>query len=476
MKVGAYLSELPTRKWLAPTVIFLVCWTLTTHGKYSASGDEPHYLMVCESLWADGDLDLRNNYRNDDGRRFGAAGLEMGLHAQENRFGQLFPVHDLGVPVLLMPIYVAARAISNVSSESILSRFRMTRGLFAYSLVSLSIIGLVTLAGVLTWKALIGQGTLAAMASAIVIVMWLSPPVLSNSFLIFPEAFALFVTALAVRFAYTKPGTVSEAMFLAGSLGWLPWFHRKYVIYAAALAVAVLWHRRQQAATLAARNRVLLAAWFVTPQLFLAVWTWIFWGNLGGPLTLGGPPFSWDAFKAGIFGLLIDRENGLLVWAPVYLLLPAAWALAGRRYVVWLLPVCALYLLSAAHLQWWGGFSPAARFLSPLMPIFACVLAAALKRRRFAYACLFLLVPQIFISADGWQHTRSLWPQGNGHNQVLTNLLNLIDVREGWVPSLRTTAVARDAVFGVVGLALLNLLGWTWLRNSKPEPVADKSS
>src|SRR5262245_27221700 len=249
MKLVGYRKGLPTKKWLAPTVIFLVCWGLTTHGKYSASGDEPHYLMVCESLWADRDLDLRNNYRNDDGRRFGAAGLEIGSHAQENRFRQLLPVHDLGVPILLMPIYVAATAISNVSSESILSRFRMNRGLFAYSLISLCIIGLVTLAGVLTWEALIAQGTLAGIASAIVIVMWLSPPILSNSFLIFPEAFALFVTALAIRVAYLDQRT-STSLFLAASLGWLPWFHRKYVIYAAALAVAVLWHSRHQMARL----------------------------------------------------------------------------------------------------------------------------------------------------------------------------------------------------------------------------------
>src|ERR1700694_501553 len=122
-------------RWFAPAVIVVLCWAMTTHGKYSASGDEPHYLMVCQSLWGDGDLDLRNNYRDDDGKRFGAAGLQMGLHARENRAGTLFPVHDIGVPVVLTPIYAAATAVSNVSSESILSRFRMTRGLFAYSLI-----------------------------------------------------------------------------------------------------------------------------------------------------------------------------------------------------------------------------------------------------------------------------------------------------------------------------------------------------
>jgi hypothetical protein len=259
-------------------------------------------------------------------------------------------------------------------------------------------------------------------------------------------------------------------LFLAASLGCLPWFHRKYVIYAAALALAVLWYRRAQIARLPARDRALLAAWFVLPQLALGAWTWHFWGNLGGPLTLGGPPFSWDAFRNGVFGLLIDRENGLLVWAPIYVLLPAAWALAGGRHVVWLLPVSALYLLSAAHLQWWGGFSPAARFLLPLIPIFACVLAAALEHQRFASACLILLVPQVFVSADGWQHTRSLWPQGDGHNRILGDLLNVIGIRETWVPSLRLAAVGRGAVAALVGLGLVNLLGWAWVKNPAPGP------
>jgi hypothetical protein len=83
---------------------------------------------------------------------------------------------------------------------------------------------------------------------------------------------------------------------------------------------------------------------------------------------------------------------------------------------------------------------------------------------------MILLVPQLFISADGWQHTRNLWPQGDGHNRVLADLLKVIGVRETWVPSLRTTAVARDAVVGLVGLGLVNLLGWAWLRNSEPRP------
>lgn len=37
------------RRWLVPATVFIACWTLTTHGKYPVSGDEPHYLMVAEA-------------------------------------------------------------------------------------------------------------------------------------------------------------------------------------------------------------------------------------------------------------------------------------------------------------------------------------------------------------------------------------------------------------------------------------------
>jgi hypothetical protein len=451
------------RRWFAPGVIVVVCWAMTTHGKYSASGDEPHYLMVCQSLWGDADLDLRNNYRNDDGERFGAAGLQKGMHARDNRFGALFPVHDLGVPVVLTPIYAAATALSSVPSESILRRFRMTRGLFAYSLISLSILFMVVAAAAITRDTLIAQGTAPALASLIVVAAWLSPPVLSNSFLVFPEAFALLATAFAVRtaFAVTTVPLRARALVLSASLGALPWFHRKYVVYAAALLVTVLWQQRSKLTQMRTSDRMLAAALFLAPQMALATWTWHYWGNLGGPLMLEGVPLSWDTLKIGSLGLLVDRESGLFVWAPIFMLLPAAWVVAGRRYACWLLPAACLFFLSAAHGQWWGGFSPAARFLVPLIPIFVCVAANALQRRLFRLGCLLFLAPQLLISGDGWQHTRSLWLQGDGHNRVLSDVLGWFGVSETLFPSLRTStsvsAITR-AVVAIFVIGFVNLL------------------
>ena len=52
-------------------------------------------------------------------------------------------------------------------------------------------------------------------ASSIVLALWLAPPVLSNSFLVFPEAFALLATASAVRTAF---GAADEPV-VCGLLG-----------------------------------------------------------------------------------------------------------------------------------------------------------------------------------------------------------------------------------------------------------------
>src|SRR4029453_3589139 len=129
---------------VGPVVIFLVSWGLTTHGKYSATGDEPHYLIVAQSLRSDGDLDVANNYARGDSGLFGGSELQPEQHARMSRLGTLLPVHDIGVPVVLLPAFIVATRLAALPSEDTLKRFRMNRGLFAYSLISLVIIAVVS--------------------------------------------------------------------------------------------------------------------------------------------------------------------------------------------------------------------------------------------------------------------------------------------------------------------------------------------
>src|ERR1700733_4101457 len=121
-------------------VIVLVYWVMATHGKHSDTGDEPHYLMVTESLVDDHDFDVRNNYADHEGRAFGAGDLEPGAHVHETVSGQLYPVHDVGLSVSLVPVYVVATDLAKLPPAAWLERFRQTPGEFAYSLIGFFII------------------------------------------------------------------------------------------------------------------------------------------------------------------------------------------------------------------------------------------------------------------------------------------------------------------------------------------------
>jgi hypothetical protein len=274
------MERMIAHRWFVPAAVFVVCWTLTTHGKFSVSGDEPHYLSVVQSLTADHDLDLRNNYDPVQTQRFGVDHLDPEAHIRETPDGRLLSVRDIGLPVALFPIYGAATWLSEAVSPALLQRFRMSRGLFAYSLISLFMIVITAIAAVTTRSALLADGTAPKPASLLVLAVWLSPPVLSNSFLIFPEPVALLVTALALRIAVVHGGSLRPSAFLAVSaaLGMLPWFHRKFVPYVLALFVILLWRHRDAILRWPSGARLGSAAVFAAPQIALAWWTW---SNLG---------------------------------------------------------------------------------------------------------------------------------------------------------------------------------------------------
>ena len=69
-----------------------------------ASGDEPYYLLMAQSLWRDHDLDLQNNFAQEDWREY-TPGPVSTHYGAPRRDGRPFPGHSPGLPVLLAPVY-----------------------------------------------------------------------------------------------------------------------------------------------------------------------------------------------------------------------------------------------------------------------------------------------------------------------------------------------------------------------------------
>jgi hypothetical protein len=445
-------------------VVFLFAWSLTTHGKYSVTGDEPHFLMITRSVVADNDLDLLNNYQNNDGRLFGHDQLEMGLHAVPSRRGEVRPNHDIGLAIAVAPAYLVGRQLSQLFPEPLLARFRMDRGLFTYSIIGLFLISLTVFGLLLLYEALTTFASTKA-AGLLVIAAGVSPPIVSHSFLVFPEILALFVTNVVVWAALTRR-RVSQSALMATMflLGVLPWTHHKYVPYVFGLLFVLLWKRWQLLRSLPAREWLAAAGLFVFPQLALHMWTWQEWGTLSGTLTTGDQlPFSLAVAKNGLIGLGMDRHAGLLAFAPLYWVVPACFYLARKDLWPFLVPAALLYVPAAAFTHGWnGGFSPAARYIVPLVPFAVAAVAHSLRYGALRFAVLALAVPQVVIDVVVWQYPRTLWPSPAG-NAALQSLGPIGRAYEQLLPAAQagqSTGVALLLAVAVsAGLVALTTFG-----------------
>jgi hypothetical protein len=459
-------------------VVSLFMWTLTTHGKFSVSGDEPHYLMISESLRTDGDFDLSNNYAQNDGRLFGHQDLQVELHAARARNGELRSVHGVGLPVLVLPVYAAAQLVVRLIPEETLSRFRTSRGLLVYSIISVSLIALTAFGMALLCDGL-SRICGARMAAVIAIAVGISPPVLSHGFLIFPEVIALFVSCWVIWFITKSPwpSDARHSVGLALGLGLLPWFHLKFMPFAAALSLVVYWRRPESFREASASHQWLRPLLFCAPQLLAIVWLYREWGSPGGAfssgvLGTGAMPLSAASLLHGAIGLLFDRQSGLLAFAPLYWIIPACILLTWRASRDMLLPAAMLYLPAAAfEIGWWAGFSPAARYLVPAIPLFAIPFALAATNRAVRIVGVMLMLAQCVFNALVWQNPRWLWPREDGNR-----LLAALSVPGEWYSGM--LAPVRDQ--GLTAASLLPLtvavvVTWSVVRAAKRAAVSPRT-
>jgi len=456
------------RIWPVPALAFLVIWGLTTHGKFSNTGDEPHYLVMAESLRADGDLDLANNYAPPSAPSVGDAPANDG-HARPDRSGALRSVHEPGLAVLVLPIYAVAVRVAEAIPPARLASWRMGPGLLTYAITSLFMLAL-SCAALALLTATLARELPIAHARVAVWLAAFSPPLLANTFLIFPEVPALLVTCLTL-WAARGPGR-SRGWSLAvasAALGLLPWLHRKFILFAVGLLFVLYWERRREPGDSRVRRVEAMVAFTVPVVAFLA-WSWLRWGSPLGPLAMDGAPFTLRTFLSGAPGLLIDRENGLLIWAPIYLAALVAWWHTGARNWTLAIPAALLFVPSAAHDLWWGGFAPAARFLVPLVPFLVVALASQLARPLYARAVALLCVPQLVISAIGWQRPRALWPRGDGHNRVLDAVPGIGPAIQDLLPGFRTGPLDPIAIAITVGCVTLAGVALVWTLRRAPRP------
>jgi hypothetical protein len=93
--------------WLAPLVVAFAAYLLVYDAMNpGTTGDEPHYLLVAESIAFDGDVDMRNDYASRERtlRVVNVFPLDYNVQAAVYKdSGELRPLHGVGLSALLAP-------------------------------------------------------------------------------------------------------------------------------------------------------------------------------------------------------------------------------------------------------------------------------------------------------------------------------------------------------------------------------------
>jgi len=383
-------------------------------------GDEPHYLIITQSLLQDRDLDIENNHRQEDYRRYFSEDLEA--HALARGVdGKLYSVHPIGLPLLIVPFFAIG----------------------GYPAVVLAMLLMASAAASLAWvwvRRLTGSVSAATFSWA---AASLSVSFLFSAGTVYPEIPAALAVMLACAVGLraspltVQAPTLSRALLIGGAAGLLPWLGSKYAVMSAALvavAAARLWRERGRGPK-AARVAALvmpyagsIAAWFA----FFA----IVWGSPSPSAAYGGADQTqmslWNLHR-GVPGLLFDQEYGLLAYAPALALavwgLWHQWRAGGAPRIVALevsLVFGALLATVAGHQMWWGGSSMPARFLVSGVLLLAAPVAWEYRRvgarpdRRAAYRLLLLAGLAASLAAAASPNVSALANRRDGVSKLLS--------------------------------------------------------
>ncbi len=345
------------------------------------SGDEPHYLVMLNSLLDDGDLDLRDQYEAAErgGPQMGEAfrGAKLDHHVsywvggERVIWRQLFhpggalragvhpifaarpeyPAHPVGLPVLLAPVLLPLRG----------SRLLEPAALATAALA-------VALAMVLFAKIL---GELSSSGSAIrltVVAVFLGTPLWAYARTLFTEPFAVLCVVGAFWMVLrAAPRYLGAAAFVAAGTLMKP---QLVLLTGPLLVVAVA--RKEWAGAL----RLL-----PLPAASIAVTLLLNQHMYGSPWQGPYPYYRGDLLEGG-WGLLFSARHGLLATAPVLALaltgVPRLLRQQPLRGGVLAAAFLLLYLLAAAWKDWQGGYCYGPRLLVPVIPLLGIALVKVL--------------------------------------------------------------------------------------------------
>jgi hypothetical protein len=351
---------------------------------YLLTGDQPSYLYMADSLVRNRTINVATNilpvsvYSRQDGKHAGGVtrhnphlprGSEE-YQARAEAFGDaIYSTHRPGTAILIAPFYAIGHLVGDYH--------RAWVAIFLIILIAFSAREIAIMLQLL--KSNTPLAMLFGMAGIILI------PVSVMSVAIYSETIMFFIVARLLRLCLENDLRWFRNLEISIWFSLSPWLQDKYGLWCLPfmfMRLVMLWPNW--------KAYILPALPFAFSAYCMMRFNLMLYGSiLPSTGTLGSFLAPGDALRQGIPGIWFDWGYGLVMLAPITLLLPAGIisiyralkAYPGRvfRFSI-LFCICAVVavttIITGTWWCWWGGYAPPNRFMLPLVPL--VILAASL--------------------------------------------------------------------------------------------------
>ncbi len=342
-------------------------------------GDEPYYLLIAHSLINDMDIDLANNYQNEDSLSFTSQRL-VPQAFDDWRNGQLLSRHLPFLPALLIPGFLLGKA----------SGALFTMNLFT-AILAAGLFGLLRQFGIPEYLSILA-----------VVLCVMTAPVGLYSVVLFTEIPAATLGVLAVSGSIAifekRKYSITSSLVIVIAAAALKTRFLMLCFPPVLIALLFRWKiGRRILAFIGLSLLILSAVGFINFFLY---------GSPLGRYLISdiNIPSGWRVFR-GILGLFLDQQYGLFPMNPLYLFaIPGIFTLlhqAGKaKSLIWLSAFIPYVTIIAIYAELTGGICPRGRFLVawvPLMAIPASMFVLQIKQRLSKSIKISLLVASIML-------------------------------------------------------------------------------
>ncbi len=402
------------------------------------SGDEPHYLVISQTLLKYHSLNVMLDYKHGDYRSFYpidlyALGTKVPPHVTHNTRGDLLPVHNIGGPVLwLLPFALFSGRLGAV---------------FFISFITILIL-------INMYKCLLLMGISEKTAFLVTLAYGIASPLYIYSHLSFVEPIGALVSIYLLRKLFQKKLSISDVFISSLLLSILPWVHIRFTLMEIPLFFFMLYKIYQLNKLKHFKPYLYYLIPFILLFLAFEFYNYTVWGTLNpaaNQMNNNTAPLEKLPFT-GFLGIFFDQEYGIFLNFPIFIFMIAGIFLTFKKkfrfYHVFVLTTSIPYIIGFASLRHWsGGWCPPGRFMLVLLPIYCFYLAYALEQSDnkttrilfwltlvygFIYNVLSILPPHNGFNGETGHNYTIVYPQLFGHH--LTDFLpSLFLPNQSWL-------------------------------------------